>query len=189
MQIYAESGAFSYIQRPLANGSRLSIATVKKYTPSGPIKIWKRERGLLWKCRKGAWRCQNRSCQAETLVVYPSEVPDAEPQVLHAARSWRKPYVRRNLPRPINPEIEQRLQLPASPPLEILRGRRAHHNNVTHLPRGDFDMHVFRGFCDPSNCHLDLTGNVHPLRLHRAEEAASPDNIIEGAGWQSDGLH
>ena len=81
--------------------------------------------------RKGKrWRCQNRSCQAEILVRVSSEVPDGRNPRCSCGQVMKKPYVPPEITTgPLTREIEQRLQLPASPPLEILAARRAHHNN------------------------------------------------------------
>ena len=81
--------------------------------------------------RKGErWRCQNRSCQAEILVRVSSEVPDGRNPRCSCGQVMKKPYVPPEITTgPLTREIEQRLQLPASPPLEILAARRAHHNN------------------------------------------------------------
>ena len=80
--------------------------------------------------RKGErWRCQNRICQAEILVLASSELPEGTNPRCSCGQIMRKPYTRPEISTgPVAPGLEQQSRLPASLPLGLLQARRTHQN-------------------------------------------------------------
>jgi len=80
--------------------------------------------------RKGEqWRCQNRICQAEILVLASSELPEGTNPRCSCGQIMRKPYARPVISTgPVTRELEQQSRLPANSPLGLLQTRRTHQN-------------------------------------------------------------
>jgi hypothetical protein len=80
--------------------------------------------------RKGErWRCQNRICQAEILVLASSELPEGTNPRCSCGQIMRKPYARPEINTSTVPrELEQQSRLPARSPLALLQARRADQN-------------------------------------------------------------
>ncbi len=80
--------------------------------------------------RKGErWRCQNRICQAEILVLASSELPEGTNPRCSCGQIMRKPYGRPEIcTSPVTRELMQRSRLSASSLLGLLQARRAHEN-------------------------------------------------------------
>jgi len=80
--------------------------------------------------RKGErWRCQNRICQAEILVLASSESSDGTNPRCSCGQIMRKPYARPEISTTtVTRELEQQSQLPASSSLGLAQARRAHQN-------------------------------------------------------------